>query len=64
MGTSAPIELWLEFIIVYSVVIVLMLWLAIRYIRPVRRRSKDFDMMEQNFPSEDSGNEGKMEPQQ
>lgn len=40
MGAGAPIELWLEFIIVYSVVIVLMLWLAIRYIRPVRRRRK------------------------
>ncbi|WMT39927.1 ABC transporter permease [Paenibacillus sp. D2_2] len=64
MGTSAPIELWLEFIIVYSIVIVLMLWLAIRYIRPVRRRSKDSDMMEESYSGEGTGNGEKMEPQQ
>lgn len=34
---GAPIQLWQEFLLVYSVVIILALWLAIRYIRPVRR---------------------------
>jgi len=37
MNLSAPIELWQEFILVYSVVIVLLLWISIRKIRPVRR---------------------------
>lgn len=37
LQSSAPIELWLEFLIVYSVVIALFIWLAIRYIRPVAR---------------------------
>lgn len=36
-NADAPIELWQQFLIVYSVVIVIALWLAIRYIRPVRR---------------------------
>ncbi|MNJ50230.1 hypothetical protein D3C77_454930 [compost metagenome] len=34
---SAPIQLWQQFLLVYSVVIALVLWLAIRYIRPVKR---------------------------
>ncbi|MFD3261570.1 ABC transporter permease [Paenibacillus lentus] len=34
---GAPIQLWQQFLLVYSVVIVLVLWLAIRYIRPVKR---------------------------
>lgn len=37
LQSSPPIELWLEFLIVYSVVIALFIWLAIRYIRPVAR---------------------------
>ncbi|WP_055109111.1 ABC transporter permease [Paenibacillus ihumii] len=34
---GAPIQLWQQFLLVYSIVIVLVLWLAIRYIRPVKR---------------------------
>lgn len=37
---GAPIELWQEFLLVYSVLIVLFLWLAIRSIRPVRGKRK------------------------
>ncbi|WP_106766689.1 ABC transporter permease [Paenibacillus faecalis] len=37
INSKAPIDLWLEFILVYSVVIVISLWIAIRRIRPVRR---------------------------
>lgn len=33
---KAPIPLWLEFVLVYSVGIVIFLWVAIRKIRPVR----------------------------
>ncbi|MBU5671813.1 ABC transporter permease [Paenibacillus brevis] len=42
LQSSAPIALWQQFLLVYSVVIVIMLWIAIRKIRPVRgrRRSK------------------------
>ncbi|MGZ7441892.1 ABC transporter permease [Paenibacillus sp. TH7-28] len=40
MQTGAPIELWQQFLGVYSPLIVLFLWLAIRYVRPVRRRLK------------------------
>ncbi|NGZ75999.1 ABC transporter permease [Saccharibacillus alkalitolerans] len=42
---KAPIALWLQFLLVYSVVIVGALWVAIRRIRPVRRkrREDDFD---------------------
>ncbi|GGH13300.1 ABC transporter permease [Paenibacillus segetis] len=39
-NAGAPIELWQQFLLVYSVIIVIALWLAIRYIRPVRRRVK------------------------
>ncbi|MNJ49028.1 ABC-2 family transporter protein [compost metagenome] len=34
---TAPIQLWQQFLLFYSVVIVLVLWLAIRYVRPVKR---------------------------
>lgn len=37
LNSKAPISLWLEFVLVYSVVIVVSLWVAIRRIRPVRR---------------------------
>ena len=37
INTKAPIQLWLEFVLVYSVVIIVVLWTAIRRIRPVRR---------------------------
>lgn len=37
---DAPIQLWLEFIIVYSVVIIGALFISIRKIRPVRRRKR------------------------
>lgn len=40
LQTKAPIELWQQFIMVYSVVIAAVLWLAIRYIRPVRRKQR------------------------
>ncbi|MNN11461.1 hypothetical protein D3C81_1244190 [compost metagenome] len=40
LTASAPIELWLEFLIFYSILIVLFIWLAIRYIRPVKRGAK------------------------
>ncbi|MCQ4086767.1 ABC transporter permease [Saccharibacillus sp. JS10] len=38
---QAPISLWLEFVLVYSVLIIVALWIAIRRIRPVRRKSKN-----------------------
>ncbi|GGN99458.1 ABC transporter permease [Saccharibacillus kuerlensis] len=38
---KAPIALWLEFLLVYAVVIVGALWIAIRRIRPVRRKRKE-----------------------
>lgn len=51
LNSKAPIELWLEFFIVYSVVIVLALWVAIRKIRPIaRRKRKDKD--EAQLPQE------------
>ncbi|NMO95806.1 ABC transporter permease [Paenibacillus lemnae] len=37
INSKAPIQLWLEFVLVYSVVIVIALWIAIRRIRPVKR---------------------------
>lgn len=37
LNSKAPIALWLEFVLVYSVVIVISLCIAIRRIRPVRR---------------------------
>ncbi|WP_044477493.1 ABC transporter permease [Paenibacillus antibioticophila] len=40
LQSSAPIALWQEFLLVYSVVIVIMLWIAIRKIRPVRGRRR------------------------
>ncbi|MNO71584.1 hypothetical protein D3C76_625020 [compost metagenome] len=45
LTASAPIELWLEFLIFYSILIILFIWLAIRYIRPVKRgrRRKPID---------------------
>jgi len=36
-NASAPIELWQEFLIVYTPIIAIALWLSIRKIRPVRR---------------------------
>ncbi|MGF7049848.1 ABC-type transport system involved in multi-copper enzyme maturation permease subunit [Paenibacillus sp. DS2015] len=41
MQADAPIQLWLEFVIVYSVVIILSLIISIRKIRPVRRRKRN-----------------------
>lgn len=40
LQSSAPIELWQEFILVYSLVILLFLWIAIRRIRPVRGKKQ------------------------
>lgn len=40
---SAPIELWQEFLIVYTLIIVGALWLSIRKIRPIARKHKDHD---------------------
>ncbi|ANA79174.1 ABC transporter permease [Paenibacillus glucanolyticus] len=40
LNSKAPIELWLEFLLVYSVVIVFALWIAIRNIRPIARRKR------------------------
>ncbi|WP_044878254.1 ABC transporter permease [Paenibacillus sp. IHBB 10380] len=40
MQADAPIQLWLEFVIVYSVVIIVSLFISIRKIRPVRRRKR------------------------
>ena len=58
INSKAPIELWLEFILVYSVVIVVSLWIAIRRIRPVRR-GKLFGKSKASKPAgivtEDSG---------
>ncbi|TCZ73595.1 ABC transporter permease [Paenibacillus albiflavus] len=45
VGTaSAPIELWLEFVLFYSIIIIGALWLSIRKIRPVARKSKEFQV--------------------
>ncbi|MGN7358575.1 ABC transporter permease [Paenibacillus sp. SAF-054] len=42
LNSNAPIQLWLEFVLVYSVVIIAALWISIRRIRPVaRRKPKD-----------------------
>ncbi|GJM75468.1 hypothetical protein HMSSN036_76840 [Paenibacillus macerans] len=38
--SRAPVELWQQFLGVYSPLIALFLWLAIRHVRPVRRRIK------------------------
>ncbi|AYB42471.1 ABC transporter permease [Paenibacillus lautus] len=59
LNSKAPIELWLEFFIVYSVVIVLALWVAVRNIRPVARRKRK-DKNETQLPQEPetAGNEG------
>lgn len=46
MQTGAPIELWQEFLMVYTPLIVLFLWLAIRYIRPVRRKIRSHETTE------------------
>lgn len=45
LTVEPPIRLWQEFVIVYSVVIVVSLWISIRKIRPVRglRRRKKSD---------------------
>lgn len=45
LQATAPIQLWQQFLLVYSVVILLTLWIAILKIRPVRakRRSKRSD---------------------
>ncbi|MFU1798334.1 ABC transporter permease [Paenibacillus azoreducens] len=40
LNTDAPIQLWQEFVLVYSVVIIAALWIAIRRIRPVAKRKK------------------------
>ncbi|WP_163882335.1 ABC transporter permease [Paenibacillus favisporus] len=40
LNADAPIQLWQEFVVVYSVVIIVSLWISIRRIRPVRRRRK------------------------
>lgn len=40
---EAPIELWVEFVIVYSLVIVGALWLSIRKIRPIARKRRNID---------------------
>lgn len=59
LNSKAPIELWLEFVIVYSVVIVLALWIAIRNIRPVARRRKGEAPAEQ-LPQDHSTSENGM----
>ncbi|GIP29463.1 hypothetical protein J23TS9_45930 [Paenibacillus sp. J23TS9] len=38
LNSNAPIQLWQEFVLVYSVVIIASLWISIRRIRPVARR--------------------------
>lgn len=38
LNADAPIQLWQEFLLVYSVVIIGSLWISIRKIRPVARR--------------------------
>ena len=51
INTEAPIQLWVEFVLVYTVVIIGSLWISIRSIRPVRRRKKHEpaeEMMEPN----------------
>ncbi|OXL81663.1 hypothetical protein BCV73_00210 [Paenibacillus sp. SSG-1] len=40
LNADAPIQLWQEFVVVYSVVIIVSLWISIHRIRPVRRRRK------------------------
>lgn len=50
-GASAPIPLWLEFVIVYTLVIISLLWISIRRIRPTRRRRKG---LSGGYPMDDS----------
>jgi hypothetical protein len=38
LNSDAPIQLWQEFLLVYSVVIIGSLWISIRKIRPVAKR--------------------------
>jgi ABC-2 type transport system permease protein len=40
INKEAPIQLWVEFVLAYSIVIIGALWISIRSIRPVRRRRK------------------------
>lgn len=48
LQATAPIALWQQFLAVYTVVIVIMLWIAIRKIRPVRgRRRRKGDQADQ-----------------
>ncbi|MFH0071223.1 ABC transporter permease, partial [Peribacillus sp. NPDC056705] len=56
LNSKAPIELWLEFFMVYAVVIVGALWIAIRNIRPVaRRKRKDKAVLEAPHGEEPTG---------
>ncbi|MWV44394.1 ABC transporter permease subunit [Paenibacillus sp. HJL G12] len=41
LNSDAPIQLWQEFVLVYSVVIIGALWISIRRIRPVARRKNN-----------------------
>lgn len=54
LNSKPPIQLWLEFVLVYSVVIVISLWIAIRRIRPVRR-GKLFGKRKASTPIPDAG---------
>ncbi|MNR60431.1 hypothetical protein D3C85_1819060 [compost metagenome] len=40
-GSAPPIALWQEFLVVYSVVAIIAIVLAIRYIRPRYKRSRN-----------------------
>ncbi|AOZ92187.1 ABC transporter permease [Paenibacillus crassostreae] len=51
INTEAPMQLWVEFVLVYTVVIIGSLWVSIRSIRPVRRRKKHKVVEERNEPN-------------
>ncbi|OWA34456.1 hypothetical protein B9G55_19370 [Saccharibacillus sp. O16] len=61
LQNQAPISLWLEFILVYTVVIALALWVAIRRIRPVGRRRERNESMAQG-QLEGGGEVAEMKP--
>ncbi|OWR32943.1 hypothetical protein CDO73_00030 [Saccharibacillus sp. O23] len=63
LQNQAPISLWLEFVLVYAVVIALALWVAIRKIRPVgRRRDEAEDAPMPRSGLDGSGEVAEMKP--
>lgn len=64
LQSAAPIALWQEFLLVYGVLIVIVLWIAVRKIRPVRgrRRGKAGQTVQATAASDDAGKPDSVEP--